>query len=217
MLEDLQVYTELHMFKPRAPLEKFLIDNHCWPSAVFCPIHIVQDVKSICTGDGRNGSADSRCLKPRSLAEIAVGGSVRSIQDLKQRVMSQLIPLSECSPRPAYDLFTDNYYNYYTPVRIPTCLAQLLEHTIPWYQDNKAEYPFGEVVSLFYQYTLLKGWNSSRVGLTPAIEVGEKSLIPILGGHVLARGEIVERLAKCLLPTSAEPVYWQAKDTDDED
>jgi hypothetical protein len=54
---------------------------------------------------------------------------------------------------------------------------------------------------------LLTGWNSSRVGLTPAIEVGEKSLIPILGGRVLARGEIVERLAKCLLPTSVEPVY----------
>jgi hypothetical protein len=217
MLEDLQAYTELHMFKPKAPLEKFLIDNHCSPPTVFCPIHIIQDVKSICAGDGRNGSADIRCLKTGSPAEIAVGGSVRSIQDLKQSVMSQLIPLSECSPRPAYDLLTDNYYNYYAPVRIPTSLAQLLEHTIPWYQDNEAEYPFGEVVSLFYQYTIIKGWNSSRVGLTPAIEVGERSLIPILGGRVLARGEIVERLAKCLLPTSAEPVYWQAEDTDDED
>jgi hypothetical protein len=217
ILEDLQVYTELHMFKPRAPLEKFLIDNHCWPPTVFCPIHIVQDMRSICSGDGRYGSADIRYLKPGSPAEIAEGGPVRSIQDLKQRVMSQLIPLSECSPCPAYDLFTDNYYNYYAPVRIPTRLAQLLEHTIPWYQDNEAEYPFGEVVSLFYQYTIIKGWNSSRVGLTPAIEVGEKSLIPILGGRMLARGEIVERLAKCLLPTSAEPVHWQAEDTDDED
>jgi hypothetical protein len=143
--------------------------------------------------------------------------AVRSIQDLKQRVMNQLIPFSECPPHPVYDLFTDNYYNYYAPVRIPPCLAQLLECTIPLYQDNKAEYTFGEVVSLFYQYTILKDWNSSRVGLTPAIEVGEDSLVPILGGRVLARGEIVERLAKCLLPTSAEPVYWQAEDAKDQD
>jgi hypothetical protein len=217
MLEDLQTYTELHMFKPEAPLEKFLIDNHSWPSAVFCPIHIVQDVRTICTRDGQNGSVDIRCLKPGCPAEIALGGPVRSVRDLKERVLSQLTPLTECSPCPAYDPFTDNYYNYYAPVRIPSYLAELLERTIPWFQDIKDDYPFGEVVSLFYQHTLLKGWNSSRIGLTPAIEVGEKSLVPILGGHVLARGEIVEWLAKCVLPTSTEPAYWQAKSTEDAD
>jgi hypothetical protein len=214
-LEDLQEFTELHMFKPEAPLQKFLINNHCWPPPVFCPIHIVQDVKFICSRDGLNEPADVRCIKSGSPAEIAVGGAVRSIQDLKQRVMNQLTPFSECPPHPIYDLFTDNYYNYYAPVRIPPRLAELLEHTIPWYQDHKAEYPFGEVVSLFYQYVILKNWNSSRVGLTPAIEVGENSLMPILGGRVLARGEIVEWLAKYLPPTSAEPVYWKAEATED--
>jgi hypothetical protein len=217
MLEDLQTYTELHKFKPEAPLERFLIDNQSWPSAVFCPIHIVQDIKAICTGDSRNGSMDIRCLKPGSPAEIALGGSVRSIRDLKERVLSQLTPLTECPPCLAYDPLTDNYYNYYAPVRIPTVLAELLERTIPWFQDIKDDYPFGEVVSLVYQHALLKGWNTAQIGLTPAIEVGEKSLVSILGGHVLARGEIVEQLAKCVLPTSTEPVYWQAKTTEDED
>jgi hypothetical protein len=109
MLEDLQTYTELHRFKPEAPLEKFLIDNHSWPSAVFCPIHIVQDIRTICTGDGRNGSEDIRCLKTGCPAEIALGGPVRSTRDLKERVLSQLTPLTECSPCPVYDPLTDNY------------------------------------------------------------------------------------------------------------
>jgi hypothetical protein len=34
---------------------------------------------------------------------------------------------------------------------------------------------------------------------------------------VLARVEIVERLAKCVLPTSTEPVYWPAKATEDDE
>jgi hypothetical protein len=132
---------------------------------------------------------------------------------LKERVLRQLTPLSECPPCPAFGPLTDNYYNYYAPVRIPTILAELLERTLPWFQDIKDDYPFGEVVSLVYQHALLKGWNTARIGLTPAIEVG----VSILGGHVLARVEIVERLAKCVLPTSTEPVYWQAKTTEDED
>jgi hypothetical protein len=217
MLEDLQTYTELHKFKPEAPLQKFLIDNHSWPSAVFCPIHIVQDIKTICTGDGRNKSMDIRCLKSGSPAEVALGGPVRSIQGLKEKVLSQLTPLAECPPCPAYDPLTDNYYNYYAPVKIPTVLAELLERTLPWFQDIKDDYSFGEVVSLVHQHALLKGWNTARIGLTPAMEVGEKSLVSILGGHVLARVEVVERLAKCVLPTSSEPVYWQAEATEDED
>jgi hypothetical protein len=60
---------------------------------------------------------------------------------LKERVLSQLIPINECPPCPAYDPLTDNYYNYYAPVRIPTVLAELLEHTIPWFQDIQDDYP----------------------------------------------------------------------------
>jgi hypothetical protein len=128
-------------------------------------------------------------------------------------VMNQLTPLTECHTRPIYDFLTGNYYNYHAPVRIPPRLAGLLEHTVPWHQARKAEYPFGEVISLFQQYVILEDLNSSRIGQTPAIEVGEDSLVPILGGRVLARWEVVERLAKYLPPTSEEPVYWRAETT----
>jgi hypothetical protein len=125
LLEELEEFTRLHMFKPEAPLCKFLTDNNCKPPPVFCPIHIIQDVKFICSRDGHNLPSNVQHIKPGSPAKSALGGRVTTVQELKQRVMVQLAPLTECHAQPIYDFLTGNYYNYHAPVRIPPRLAEL--------------------------------------------------------------------------------------------
>jgi hypothetical protein len=71
---------------------------------------------------------------------------------------------------------------------------------------------FAEALALLQQMMARDGWHWARIGSTPTIEIKRANLIPILGRRVIARCELVERLAKFLISKSDCPVYHAAGD-----
>jgi hypothetical protein len=71
---------------------------------------------------------------------------------------------------------------------------------------------FADVLALVQRLIARNGWHCAGIGHTPTIEIKRPELIPILGGLVIARCELVERLAKYLVPKSDCPIYHAIDD-----
>jgi hypothetical protein len=130
---------------------------------------------------------------------------------LKRPIMEQLVLLKSMPNQTIYDKLTDNYFHYDTVVKIPKFLRNLYKQVVEK-SVGRRTHTFAEVLALFQQVMACDGWRCAHIGSTPTIEVKRENLIPILGGHMIARCELVKRLAKLLAPTSDCPVYHAAGD-----
>jgi hypothetical protein len=113
-----------------------------------------------------------------------------------------------------YDRLTNNYFHYDTVVEVPKVLRRLYKQVVRK-SVGRHTCAFADVLALFQQMMARDSWHCARIGSTPTIEIKRDVLIPILGGHVIARGELVERLAKFLAPISDCPIYHTAGDYED--
>jgi hypothetical protein len=110
-----------------------------------------------------------------------------------------------------YDKLTGNYFHYDARVEIPEVLKRLHQEIIGR-SVRKHVRTFADVLALVQLLIARDGWHCARIWYTPTIEIKRPELIPVLGGRVIAQCELIERLAKYLVPKSDSPIYHATDD-----
>jgi hypothetical protein len=208
---ELDLWTQLYCFKPNSLLEDFLIIHKCPAPAVFHGLQLIHDVRYIIITMEYYNLKDFDVLPKDTPLQKALGCYARTPNDLKRPIMSQLIPLKKMPSQTIYDKLTNNYFHYDTRVEIPEVL-QHLHHKVIGRSVKKHVRTFADVLALVQRLIARDGWHCARIGHTPTIEVKRTELISVLGGRVIARCELIERLAKYLVPKSDSPIYHSADD-----
>jgi hypothetical protein len=208
---ELDLWTQLYCFKPNSLLEDFLIHHKCPAPAVFHGLQLVHDICYIIITMEYYDINNIDILPKDTLVQKALGCYARMPADLKRPIMDQLISLKKMLNQTIYDKLTNNYFHYDAVVEIPEVLKRLHQEIIGK-SVRKHVRTFADVLALVQRMIAHDKWQCARIGYTPTIEIKRPGLIPILGGRVIARCELVERLAKFLVPKSDCPVYHAVGD-----
>jgi hypothetical protein len=208
---ELVTWTQLYCFKPNSLLEDFLALHNCPTPLVFHGLQLLHDIRYIIITVEYFDINNIDILPKDTLLQKALGCYAGTPADLKHAVMDQLIPLKKIPNQTIYDKLTNNYFHYDAVVEIPEVLRRLYKQIVGKSVGRHTR-TFAEALALFQQMMARDGWHCARIGLTPTIEIKQAILIPILGGRVIARCELVERLAKFLVSKSDCPVYHTAGD-----
>jgi hypothetical protein len=201
----------LYCFKPNSLLEDFLILHKCPAPTVFHGLQLIHDVRYIIITMEYYDLKDVDVLPKNTLLQKALGCYARTPNDLKRPIMNQLIPLKKMSNQTIYDKLTNNHFHYDVTVEIPEVLQRLHQKVIGR-PVKKHVRTFADVLAMVQRLIARDGWHCARIGYTPTIEVKRPELIPVLGGRVIARCKLVERLAKYLVPKSDSSIYHPADD-----
>jgi hypothetical protein len=208
---ELDLWTQLYCFKPNSLLKDFLTIHKCPAPAVFHGLQLIHDVRYIIITMEYFYLKDVDVLSKDTPLQKALGCYARTPNDLKRPIMNQLIPLRKMPSQTIYDKLTNNYFHYDTRVEIPEVL-QHLHHKVIGRSVRKHVRTFADVLALVQRLIARDGWHCARIGHTPTIEVKRTELISVLGGRVIARCELIERLAKYLVSKSDSPIYHTADD-----
>jgi hypothetical protein len=208
---ELDLWTQLYCFKPNSPLEDFLMLHKCPAPAVFHGLQLIHDIHYIIITMEYYDLKNVDILPKDTLLQKALGCYAQTPNDLKRPIMNQLIPLKKMPSQTIYDKLTGNYFHYDTRVEIPEVLKRLHQEVIGR-PVRKHVRTFADVLALVQRLIARDGWHCARIGYTPTIEIKRPELIPVLGGRVIARCELVERLAKYLVPKSDSPIYHTTDD-----
>jgi hypothetical protein len=208
---ELVTWTQLYCFKPNSLLEDFLILHKCPAPAVFHGLQLIHDIRYIIITVEYYNINNIDILPKNTLLQKALGCYARTPADLKRPIMDQLIPLKRMPDQTIYDKLTNNYFHYDAVVEIPEVLRRLYKQIVGKSVGRHTR-TFAEVLALFQQMMARNSWHCAHIGLTPTIEIKPAVLIPILGGRVICRCELVERLAKFLTSKSDCPVYHAVGD-----
>jgi hypothetical protein len=208
---ELVIWTQLYCFKPNSLLEDFLILHKCPAPAVFHGLQLIHNIRYIIITMEYYDINNIDILPKNTLVQKALGCYARTPANLKRPIMDQLILLKRMPNQTIYDKLTNNYFHYDAVVEIPEVLRRLHKEIIGK-SVGKHICTFADVLAMVQRMIARDGWHCARIGYTPTIEIKQADLIPILGGRVIARCELVERLAKFLVSESDYRIYHAARD-----